>query len=454
MEMQDKRDHLFISYATEDAVLCDWLVRRLATEGYAVWYDRLKLLGGENWPKDIDAAIEKRTFRMLALVSRASMRKPNPTGEWLKGRAIGSTLGIEDFVIPLNIEGLQSQEIIWNLQPINYISFSSSWAKGLAALTKKLESVKTPRVLSSGSRLALESISASSAICDEPEQLMSNCFEIEQVPTNIYTFVSSNPIAPNRHRVWKKIWAYRDVSPYRIMAFHHPPTSITSDQSLRRESQYAWRTVSKIHGIKSRDLMVSLVHRSLNVLMEAAGLDYSEASTRWYLPSGRLQRDRVSVTYPNGVKRWFAGVGKRKYPTLDGGEMYRYHLSPSIRVLGNQYDQYMVVVDNHVHLTDLKGIALEGRKVPSRRKHLCRNWFNREWSTRTLGALQLLADKDMHIRLGPQGEQQLVIKAMPISPYAPKSVQDTIVEEPDATYTTWHDHEASFIDSEFDEQGQ
>lgn len=52
------RDHLFISYATEDSALADWFARRLASLGYAVWYDRFKLLGGEPWPQDIEAAIE------------------------------------------------------------------------------------------------------------------------------------------------------------------------------------------------------------------------------------------------------------------------------------------------------------------------------------------------------------------------------------------------------------
>ena len=70
------RDHLFISYATEDAALADWFARRLASAGYAVWYDRFKLLGGEPWPQDIEAAIDQRTFRMLALISHAGRQEP------------------------------------------------------------------------------------------------------------------------------------------------------------------------------------------------------------------------------------------------------------------------------------------------------------------------------------------------------------------------------------------
>jgi hypothetical protein len=39
------RDHLFISYATENFALAAWLARRLASDGYAVWYDRFKVRG-------------------------------------------------------------------------------------------------------------------------------------------------------------------------------------------------------------------------------------------------------------------------------------------------------------------------------------------------------------------------------------------------------------------------
>ena len=84
---------------------------------------------------------------MVALLSRESLRKPNPQGEWQKGFALGKKLGIEDFVIPLNTDGLRPDEITWNLQPINYISFTPSWAEGLTILLKKLESIDAPRGL-------------------------------------------------------------------------------------------------------------------------------------------------------------------------------------------------------------------------------------------------------------------------------------------------------------------
>jgi hypothetical protein len=52
--------------------------------------DRLKLLGGERWPKDIDTAIKARTFRMVALLSRSSKDKPNPAKERQLALALSS----------------------------------------------------------------------------------------------------------------------------------------------------------------------------------------------------------------------------------------------------------------------------------------------------------------------------------------------------------------------------
>ena len=75
------REHLLINYATEDWALAEWLTRKLTAEGYRVWCDRFMLLGGESYPREIDEAIKSRTFRMLSLLSRASLTKPNPLKE-------------------------------------------------------------------------------------------------------------------------------------------------------------------------------------------------------------------------------------------------------------------------------------------------------------------------------------------------------------------------------------
>ena len=135
------RDHLFISYASEDFELAEWLTLKLTNENYKVWCDRFKLLGGESYPKDIDKAIKNETFRVIALLSHKSISKPNPVKERTLAINIGKERGI-DFLIPLNVDGLSDTELDWMTTDLVYIDFSKSWAEGLTKLLKKLQSIK------------------------------------------------------------------------------------------------------------------------------------------------------------------------------------------------------------------------------------------------------------------------------------------------------------------------
>jgi len=52
------RNMIFVSHANpEDNLFTRWLALRLAREGYPVWSDLTKLLGGEDFWRDIEVAI-------------------------------------------------------------------------------------------------------------------------------------------------------------------------------------------------------------------------------------------------------------------------------------------------------------------------------------------------------------------------------------------------------------
>src|SRR5262245_45419185 len=121
MTIDSNPTHLFISYATEDVQLGQWLARKLAARGHPVWFDQMKLLGGEPWPQTIDDAIKNRTFRMLALISANSLRKPKPTGERALAQRIAEQRTISDFLIPLKVD---SSELDWLTTAVSYISFA------------------------------------------------------------------------------------------------------------------------------------------------------------------------------------------------------------------------------------------------------------------------------------------------------------------------------------------
>jgi len=442
--LEKKRDHLFISYAKEQAALCDWLARRLAIEGYAVWYDRLKLLGGEDWPKDIDLAIENRTFRMLALMSRAYIQKPNPRGEWLKGSAFGrSELKIEDFVIPLNTEGLQPQEIPWNFQTTNYIAFSPSWFNGLKDLLSKLESVKAPQALSEGHRLAARSVIPAPVVLDSPEQLVSNCFPIEQIPRLVKTLATNADLSDEDMRELRTKWAFYPVSPRTYLAFHGCPGDLARRFRLRFVRQNSWRKVTQIEGVSTRHILIALIRRNLELIFASQGMKYDLPTKMWYLPDSTSNK-WITCTLLDGTTSRFLRVGTRSYWSNRGSEKYSYHLSPSFSVTGALQDSPILTFRIRIYLTDTTGKPLEHRKAMSRRKHLTKSWFNHEWSVRTLGLIQLLAANERFITLGPEGEQQLIIDTTPVSPNAPRSIHDDRAEEPDDIYTSWHGDDETF----------
>ena len=124
------RDHLFVSYASEDGEFAEWLTLKLTGEGYRVWCDRLKLLGGESYPRDIDRAIGTQSFRMIAVLSKHSLLKENPVKERAKGHAISRQEKI-DFVIPLLIDDTRPDQLDWMTSDLTYINFRDSWARGL-----------------------------------------------------------------------------------------------------------------------------------------------------------------------------------------------------------------------------------------------------------------------------------------------------------------------------------
>jgi len=164
------RDHLFISYATEDWPFVEWLTLRLTAEGFKVWCDRLKLLGGESYPRDIDEAIKNRTFRFLAVLSHSSIKKTNP----LKERTLALNLSRErkeNFVIPINLDGISPTDLDWTVSDLTFIPFHLSWAEGLAQLLKLLEASEAPKGFAEGRSAATAWFEAQGLVLPKRERL-------------------------------------------------------------------------------------------------------------------------------------------------------------------------------------------------------------------------------------------------------------------------------------------
>jgi len=73
------RDTIFISHATpEDNEFTIWLASRLELLGYNVWIDKIKLIGGETFWKEIDQSIRNTTIKFLLVYSKNICYNQNP----------------------------------------------------------------------------------------------------------------------------------------------------------------------------------------------------------------------------------------------------------------------------------------------------------------------------------------------------------------------------------------
>ena len=102
---------------------------------------------------------------------------------------------------------------------------------------------------------------------------------------------------------------------------------------------------------------------------------------------------------------------------------YRYHLAPVFSAEALPSGGLALFVRVRLRLTDDNGIPLKGRTIVSRRKHLCKNWWNDDWFHRMLAIMQFLSD-DGTIVIGPISSDQIVVNVAPDSWEVPIRVEE------------------------------
>ncbi len=432
----ETRDHVFISYASEDYELAEWLTLKLTAEGYKVWCDRIKLLGGESYPRDIDRAIKDRTFRLLALLSRSSIGKPNPVKERTLALNIGRDRGL-DFLIPLNVDGLSATELDWMTSDLTFIPFHRNWAAGFAQLLKKLDSIGTPRGRSDGRASVRSWFNDSELVVNEPETLWTNLLEVTELPGKLLR-VSTNG---SRNLDWPAEWPIHWRNPNCGWVFDAPaglreiPGVSVNEIDLNVESVD--------QGVRVVDIATILIKQQIVAHCLRNGMLMSANRSDIYFPPGLLPKDRLNVYYSGGKKTWVLATGERTFRKGGVRERCRYHLAPVFRPMLKAFHVPIVKVQVRVHLTDVSGRPLDAATAFRRRKAVCKSWWNREWLSRLLGIVYWLAEGQDHLTLADGSSGRLVIAGMPIrlgsdvsidekllAPIAPVEDTEIIDEEP------------------------
>jgi len=405
-------DHLFISYATEDEPFAEWLTLRLTSEGYRVWCARFNLLGGESYPRDIDKAIKEDTFRLLALMSRSSVKKPDPLKERTLALKLGKQRGI-DFLIPLNVDGISPTELDWMTGDITFIPFYKSWAMGLNQLLRKLESVGAPRPLEQGRSLVAQMCMEDRVLRKQEETVFSNILQVERLPDTIRIFRFAGPISNFAIRSLSEDWPCYPIRDNKLLSFTMATKAIQDQFSLKFLEAMKWRQSDEILGVPTYNVVSNLIFKSVQAKCRQKGLVSPPFDdSLLYFPKKVPPGGRINYTDFRGEHTWLSTSGTRRVKG-DNQEIveYPYYLAARFRVKSSEALGYYVQLIVRAYVTDKDGNPFVKRSQRSRTKRILKTWWNRELLNRQLAIAQFLADGDKVIKVGPDSEEQVVLSS-------------------------------------------
>lgn len=422
----EERKHLFISYAPKDLVLADWLAKRLTAEGYLVWCEHLKMLGGEKFPDDIEKAIKNQAFCIVALYSQSSLTKPDLTLQ----RSIAISLieeRQEDFVIPIDVDGINKTKLDRKTQLLNFIEFNKNWAEGLKNLLNKLEYNKCPKSLPEGAKVSLSAFLYEDTTVDKTENIYSNYLKFKKIPNIIYLFEAENTNLDLESENLNLEWSYRQIDNKNFLSFHQPPNWISEKLQLNLSRNNCWQELINIEGISTKNLVSELLRKALIVKCHHKGLKYCPETRLHYFPQEFAKLNRLNYIKYDGSKSFVQAVGTRTYWRPAKAEKYQYHLAPTFYISQNLFNTFTLQIRLRVRLADDNGVLLDKRKAVSRRKHLCKNWWNNDWLNRIFAICQFLAD-DNQIIIGDRENEQIIVHAIPTHFTAPIAIDEASIK--------------------------
>ena len=385
-QLDDFRKLLFISYASENVIFAKWLARKLAFYGYGVWIDEIKILGGECWVEEVDVAIKERSFRVLGLLSKASMDKPNPRKERTLALSLSKDRGIKDFLITLKLDGTKPD---WTLSDISWIPFLESWAEGLRKLLKKLASIDAPRIHKDNPAIASEALDrGQKLVSDQAEDLITNWMHFINLPETLRVYDSRGL---NKDDL--KAWPNFSFCQGEVASLSPPPSNLV-DLVRKTTEAFHWPSFQKIRNVTTHNIIVQILNKTVWNWLQNAGCVFNEEAKLYYIPNPFREKSIHRFLDADGSRRFIHTSGKVtiKKPSAPP-ETVIHH--PGIRYKARKTDagHYVLEIIPAVALFDKEHRTITGRRVGPRRKKVTRSWYNPHWRKRLLAFSQLLLNE-------------------------------------------------------------
>ena len=391
-EPDGPRDHLFISYASEDLPFVRWLALKLKLLGYRVWWDRENLLGGERFPPAIDRALKSRTFRFLAVLSNISMFKSSPQAERAAARRIADERH-ENFLIPLNLDQTPAERS-WTEADLTTIEFKDNWAGGLAILLQQLREQGAPCFPDEKSALVAGNLSPPSFVIATPEPAWLNLFPLENIPEHLthYTFdrALSSTVLQN--------WTYRQ---HGDAYWSFEPAPDIPGVPAPRIGHSKVTSYPDKNGLRTSNIAIDLLRQHVERHCHSLGLAETDRGRVFYFPTSHVVATRLTFTLPTARQTWIKPVGTKKIWHGKRPEEVQRHLAFMPRIELRRYGQPVLQIRPTVHFTEIGGGDLDTKRNVRRAKAVRGSWYNDKWLARISAIGSFLANGQDHWRFAP-----------------------------------------------------
>jgi hypothetical protein len=411
-----RRDTIVLSHATEDNPFTRWLALQLARNGYHVWCDLTKLLGGEIFWDNIETLIRTGCIKFIYVLSRNSNRGQR-RGFWKEldlADTESKTNKIPDFIIPVSIDDLPSNQYNIYLHTRHAEQFYPSWSDGLEVLLKKLGKQKVPH------RKAFNPNSVTfwwrkwfrnptQGVERKSEKYLSSWFPIEHLPSKLYFHHCG---LPDDEKSFAKINWGRPVIPHGDGIVTFAPASdfiaqLEPDHSIGSTEEVSVadildRTVDNctIEGRELRRLLSWLLRIAWERWIEKQPVGIYElannAKCAFFLKPPTEDALYAPLTAPDGSKSERALTGYWTRPSkLEGGPRQKYFWHFGIQAHPRLNPDSIYQITTHVVFSD-DGTTpwVSTKRMHRSRRRQCKSWYNDVWRDRLLASMRELAAED------------------------------------------------------------
>lgn len=411
---------VFISHANpEDNEVALWFATRLAAEGYDVWSDVTRLIGGEFFWDSIEDIIRNKAACVVVLLSKEGHEKPGVLDEVNLAVATERRIGAKNFVVPVRIDDLSFSSIRANIARRNVIDASDGLSPAFRSVIEALEQIEVPRRRGDDASAIQAWREALPPYEKKWEQnqwdlLTENRIEIVNWPRTLRRFCSVGrpyvyragladvhlAIAPAGRGSFTFADAQEIAEVLNVSSLPAPSGEATVDSIL----DDSLSDVFECHQRQVLNALAAIVRQGWDFACKRRGLkEFRLANNRicWFPSVGFAHNNEVRYIDHSGKTRRRILVGRSNAKRV----YWHFGVEASIAVQAKTIRMKPHVVFTEDGRTPIASVS----KQHALRRSFCRNWWNDRWRDLLEAMLQYLSCGEDHWQLPVSSKHSILV---------------------------------------------